>query len=184
MATAEKLITAEEFFRMPDAEDGSQYELVRGELIKMPPPNPRHGQCCLAVGAALRDFAKKQKLGWVATNDPGVILQRDPDTVRGPDVAFWSSQRLAQLPNSYTEVVPDLAVEVVSPTDTHRQLSERVLDFLRHGVRMVWVVDPDQRIATVYRSRQDVRILEESEEVDGGDVLPGFRCRVSEFFDG
>ena len=183
MSTTHKLMTADDFFRMPKPEDGSRYELIRGELAMMTPASPKHGQCCLAVGAILRDFAKRQKLGWVASNDSGVVLERDPDSVRGADVAFWSLERLPELPNRFTEVMPDLAVEVVSPSDTHRNLLKRVLDFLQHGVRMVWVVDPDQRIATVYRSRHDVCILEASEEIDGGDVLPGFTSRVSEFFD-
>ncbi len=105
------------------------------------------------------------------------------DTVRGPDVAFWSRERLPELPNKFTTVPPDLAVEVVSPKDTHREVLEKVLHFLDHGVRLIWVVDPEERIATVYRSRQEVRILGKADELGGEDVVPGFSCRVSELFD-
>lgn len=183
MATTQMLITAEQFAEMPAADDGAQYELIRGALVEMTPASPRHGEVCNAIGTLIYVFVKQGGLGRVAVNDPGIITERDPDTVRGPDVAFWSRERLAELPNKFTSVPPDLAVEVVSPSDTHRRVLEKVLHFLDHGVRLVWVVDPEERIATVYRSRQEVRILGETEELGGEDVLPGFSCRVSELFE-
>lgn len=183
MATTQAPITAEQFAEMLPATDGARYELIRGELVKMSPGNPRHGQVCIAIGALLHVFVKQKGLGRVAVNDPGVITERDPDTVRGPDVAFWSRERLPELPDKFTSVPPDLAVEVVSPRDTHPQVVKKVLHFLDHGVRLVWVIDPEDRIATVYRSRQEVRILRETEELSGEDVVPGFSCRVSELFE-
>ncbi|NUQ61081.1 MAG: Uma2 family endonuclease [Pirellulales bacterium] len=183
MAATQTSITAEQFAEMLSATDGAQYELIRGELVKMTPASPRHGEVCIALGALLHVFVKSRGLGRVAVNDPGVITERDPDTVRGPDVAFWSPERLSELPNKFTHVPPDLAVEVVSPRDTHREVLEKVLHFLDHGVRLVWVVDPEERIATVYRSRHEVRILGETEELRGEDVVPGFSCRVGELFE-
>src|SRR3954463_6925505 len=93
-----KLITAEEFGRMPDPPDGSQQELVRGVIVTMPPPKGRHGACCSKINRRLGNFADEHGLGTVFSNDTGCITERDPDTVRGPDVSFWSRARLPEIP--------------------------------------------------------------------------------------
>jgi Uma2 family endonuclease len=182
MVTIDKLTTAEELWRMGEPEDGSRVELVEGELIQMTPAGARHGSCCGLVARALIDYCKKRGAGHVATNDTGVFTERDPDTVLAPDVVYWRAERLPELPEGFVEVLPDLAVEVVSPGDSQSYVHRKVLHYLDHGVALVWVVDPKTRTVTVYRSRQDVRILSEAEEINGGDVLPGFSCRVAEFF--
>ena len=183
MATTAKLVTAEELWRMPEPADGSRYELLKGELIQMTPAGGRHGTCCGLIARAWVDFSQQHRAGHVATNDTGVFTERDPDTVLGPDVVYWSRQRLPEMPEGFVEVPPDLAVEVVSPSDSQSYVHRKVLHYLDHGVSLVWVVDPKTRTVTVYRSRQDVCILGEAEEVTGGDVLPGFSCRVGEFFE-
>jgi Uma2 family endonuclease len=183
MATTQTPITAEQFAEMLPGADGTQCELIRGEIVKMSPAGLRHGKVCIAIGALLHLFVKSRGLGQVVGNDPGVITERDPDTVRAPDVAFWSRERLPELPAKFTSVSPDLAVEVVSPNDTHRGVLEKVLHFLDHGVRLVWVIDSEGRTVTVYRSRQEMRILGETEQLSGEDVVPGFSCRVSELFE-
>jgi Uma2 family endonuclease len=183
MATVQqKLITAEEFLKMPDPPDGSQQELVRGAIITMPPPQGKHGVCCSNVNHALVSFVRPRKLGWVTSNDAGFISERDPDTVRGPDVAYWSKDRVPQIPEGYFEVPPDLAVEVVSPNDSASKLNEKIRHYLQRGVRMVWVIDPELRSASVYRTWAQPRNLEETESIDGEDVLPGFSCRVADLF--
>jgi Uma2 family endonuclease len=183
MATVgQRLITAEEFMKMPDPPDGSQQELIRGVIITMPPPMGRHGVCCMKVGFTVYSFVSANKLGHVTSNDAGFISERNPDTVRGPDVAYWNSARVREVPEGYFEVPPDLAVEVVSPNDTHLRVQEKVRHYLTHGVRMVWVVDPELRIVTVYRSKELARTLEETDTLSGEDVLPGFRCRVADLF--
>ena len=93
-----KLITAEEFARMPNPPDGSQQELVRGEIVIMPPPGGRHGVCCSRVGRRLGNFVDENRRGTVTCNDTGFISERDPDTVRGPDVAYWSKECLPEVP--------------------------------------------------------------------------------------
>ena len=113
----------------------------------------------------------------------GVFTENDPDTVLAPDLAYWSRERLAEMPERFVEVAPDLAVEVVSPSDSQSYVHRKVLHYLDHGVRLVWVVDPKTRTVTVYRSRRDVCILGDQDEITGGDVLPGFSCGVAEFFE-
>jgi Uma2 family endonuclease len=182
MATiaAKQLITAEEFARMPEPLDGSRQDLVRGVIETMPPPGTRHGVCCLKVGRRVGNFVDEQDRGTVACNDSGFISERDPDTVRGPDVSYWSRERLPVVPDGYAEVPPDLAVEVVSPTDHHARIMMRVHHHLTHGVRRVWLVDPEDRSMIVYRSLQDWTFLQESDTLSGEDVLPGFSCRVAD----
>src|SRR5688500_8056617 len=121
---AKKLITAEEFMNMPDPPDGSKQELLRGEIITMPPPKPRHAACCSEVHFILKSHVKANRLGILTCNDAGFVTEHDPDTVRGPDIAFWSAARASELPEGYFEIPPDLAVEVISPSDTHHRIQE------------------------------------------------------------
>jgi len=183
MATTEKLVTAEELWQMPEPLDGARYELFEGELVQMTPAGGRHGKCCGLIARALIAYATEHGAEHVATNDTGVFTERDPDTVLGPDLAYWSRERLPEMPEGLVEVAPDLAVEVVSPSDTQIHLHRKVLHYLDHGVRLVWVVDPKTRTVTEYRSRRDVCILGDQDEISGGDVLPGFSCRVDKFFE-
>jgi Uma2 family endonuclease len=183
MATvAQKLVTAEEFFRMPQPPDGSQQELVRGVIVTIPPAGGRHGACCAKISRRIGNFVEEKGLGTVASNGTGFISERDPDTVRGPDVSFWSRERLPEVPEGYISIAPDLIVEVVSPSDHYSRVQTKVREYLRRGVRMIWVVDPEDRSVTVYRSHQQGAILEESATLSGEDVLPGFTCPVAELF--
>jgi Uma2 family endonuclease len=183
MATvAQKLITAEEFMNMPDPEDGSRQELLQGVIITMPPPQGRHGVCCMEVARLISNHVKANKLGFTTCNDAGFISERDPDSVRGPDVAFYGHQRVTEIPNGYFEVSPDLAVEVLSPNDADSRVQEKVRHYLKHGVSMVWLVDPRLQIVTVYRHLKRAQTLKESDTLLGEDVLPGFSCGVAEFF--
>jgi Uma2 family endonuclease len=182
-ATKKKLLTAEEFMRLPDPPDGSQQELVRGEIITMPPPMGPHGVCCLAIGMLLRQFVKQKKLGFVTSNDAGTILERRPDTVRGPDVAFYSFKRVPKLPKGYFEVAPDLAVEVLSPDSSFSKLQRKVEQYLKAGSSLVWVFDPEVRTVTIYRPKQQPETLEENESLSGEKTLAGFSCRLAECFE-
>src|SRR5262249_50721903 len=137
MATvAEKLITAEEFIRMPDPPDGSQQELVRGVIVTMPPPGIRHGSRQVRAATLLDNFACSTRLGRV-TVESGVITERDPDTVRGPDVAYWSAERLPLdiEPEGYPDVAADLCVEVLSPHKRLRKILEKLREYFERGVR-------------------------------------------------
>jgi Uma2 family endonuclease len=182
-AVAQKLITAEEFFRMPQSADGSKQELVHGEIATMPPTGYRHGHVELTIGSILLQFVKANALGSV-TVESGVRTERDPDTVRGPDVSFWSVERIpfSEKPVGYPDVAADLCVKIVSPHDCLSQLRSKAAEYLTHGVRMVWIVDPEDQTVTIYRRPGEGRVLSDDAEISGEDVLPGFRSRIGEFF--
>jgi len=175
-----KLITAEEFARMPNPPDGSRQELVRGRIETMPPPGGRHGFCCSKMDRRVGGFIEQHGLGSVFANDTGFITGQGPDTVRGADVSFWSKERLPEIPEGYIDVAPDLAIEVLSPHDRFARLQLKVNEYLTKGVRLIWIVDPEDRSVTVYRPNQQPAILFENDTLAGEDVLPGFSCLVAE----
>jgi Uma2 family endonuclease len=172
--------TASELFEMPD--DGFRYELVKGELRKMSPAGCEHGAVVFNLTGLLAPHIRNIGQGFGA--ETGFKIASDPDTVRAPDVSFVRRERIpeAGIPKNFWEIAPDLAVEVVSPGDTYDEVDEKVNDWLDAGTRAVWVVNPRKRLVSVYRSVKDVTILTEEDLLDGGDVLPGFSCKVSEIF--
>ena len=182
MATAEALMTAEEFGRRPDP--GYPEELVQGRVVEMPPPDRRHGYVCLRAGRILGNFAEEYDLGRVMSNDSGVITERDPDTVRGADVAYYSYARLPRGPlrTGYGPEVPELVVEVRSASDRWCEILEKVSEYLKAGVLVVVVLDPGPQVAHVFGADEPPRILESSEELVLPGVLEGFRARVGRFF--
>lgn len=178
-----KPITAEEFIELPDPKDGSNLELVKGEIVVMPPTGREHGEIQLAIGSLIKVFLKSHPIGRVAT-ESGVITERDEDTVRGPDVSYYSFERLPRDRRvvGYHDLPADLCVEVLSPSNTKKQIRDKIKEYFTAGVRMVWVVDPEDHSVTVLTSPDQGRTLYEPSELDGGDVLPGFKCQVSELF--
>jgi Uma2 family endonuclease len=182
-ATATTLLTAEEFFQRPDPPDGSREELVRGEVVTMPAPGFRHGTIAMRVGYLIQRYLDEKEIGRVLA-ETGVRTENDPDSVRGPDVSFWSFDRVPREPEivGYPEVAADLCVEVRSPSNTFKKLRDKAAEYLRAGVRMVWIVDPDDRSVTVYRQAGRGITISDDAILDGEDVLPGFVCPVSKFF--
>ena len=179
---AAKLLTADDLLRL-DAE-GVRGELIRGELSETTPTGHQHGKIVMNLGAELRNFVKPRKLGTLVASDSGVLLERDPDTVREPDVAFFSAEKIpldADIPG-YAEDVPDLVAEVVSPGDSRTAVNDKALMWLRYGARLVWVVRPDARAVDVHREGSPVVALGESDALDGMDVIPGFSCPVRDIF--
>lgn len=183
-ATATKLLSAEEFARRPEPEDGSREELVRGEIVTMPPPSFRHGEVAAQIGFVLKSFLREKQIGRVV-GETGVRTEHNPDSVRGPDISYWSYKRLpkSQRVVTYPKVAADLCIEVRSPSNTPRKIREKVAEYLRAGVRMIWVVDPRNESVTVYRTAGRGLTLWDGEVLDGEDVLPGFLCPVSQFFE-
>src|SRR5438132_12993438 len=127
--TQKKLLTAEEFFLFPDPGDGSQQELVRGEIITMPPPGGMHGVSCLKAGRRIGNFVEDNDRGTVTSNDTGFITERGPDSVRGPDISYWTKERLKEIPVGYIEIAPDLLVEVLSPSNLSKQIRAKLKEY-------------------------------------------------------
>ena len=181
--TAERPLTADDLLRM-DA-DGLRGELIRGVFCETMPPGKIHAFVASKLGFLLQTFVFPRRLG-VVTSKIGVWIERDPDTVRAPDIAFFSIEKEppgAETARGFSTAVPDLVVEVASPSDTTAAMREKALMWLRHGARMVWNVHPDSRTVDVYRPNRTIITLAEGEALDGCDVIPGFACGVSEIFE-
>ncbi|MGC8642968.1 MAG: Uma2 family endonuclease [Isosphaeraceae bacterium] len=157
MATVEALLTAEEFGRRPDP--GYPEELVQGRIVSMPPPTPLHGKVRGQAYYLLRRHTDDHDLGHVMSNDSGVITERDPDTVRGADVSFYSYNRLPKgaIPEGYLTFPPDLVVEVRSTDDRWREILDKVTEYLEVGVTAGIVLDPGPRTAHFFRADQPPR---------------------------
>lgn len=176
-------ISIEEFARLPE-EDAYRVELVRGQLVREPRPAPLHGRVLSRLTRLLASHVEDAGLGEVLV-DVGFVLSTEEKTVRGPDLAFVSHDRLPE--DAYEEqgfwrFPPDLAIEVVSPSNTASEMQQKVLEYLDAGARLVWVVHPRGRRVTVHRPSGEARVLGADDELDGGDVVPGFRVPVSELF--
>lgn len=182
MTTRTRNITAEELLHMPD--DGLRRELVRGELRTMNPAGHPHGRVAMRVGSHLFQHVEENGLGAVYAAETGFILSRNPDTVRAPDAAFVRRERVEEVEETtgYFPDAPDLVVEVVSPGDAYADVEGKVAAWLRAGTRMVILADPSNRAVRVHRSPTDVTTLTESGEIDGADVVPGWRMSVQKLF--
>jgi Uma2 family endonuclease len=184
-SAATKLMTAEEFYdwvHRPENQD-KEYELVRGEVVGMTKPGRRHGFVCVNIVWILSNYTRQQKKGYVCSNDTGMIVERDPDTVRGPDISLYDdANTYEEIDIKYGETPALLVVEVLSPHDSMGKMMERITDQLRFGTRLLWLVDPEARNVTVYRPKKEPYVVKENGELTGDDVLPDFRCKVAEFF--
>ena len=181
MTTGTKLVTAEELWAMPN---NARRELVRGEVRTMAPAGFEHGAVIMNVAVPLGAHVKAHRLGVVLGAETGFVLKRNPDVVRGADVAFVTASRLPAtgLPVRFWEGAPDLAVEVVSPGDTVDEVEEKVADYLDAGARTVWVVNPRRKTVTVHRPGAQPFVLRVGDVLGGDDVVPGFRMDVTDVF--
>ncbi len=182
MATAEALMTAEEFGRRPDP--GYPEELVRGKIVSLPISDRRHGQVCGSVARFLGHFVEDQDLGHLIIGS-GLITGRNPDSVRGPDVAYYSYARLPRgpLPAGYGPEVPELVVEVRSEGDTWREIVIKVGEYLKAGVLKFVVLDPRSRKAHIYGVDDEPVVLDPEDELTLPELLGEFRVAVHRFFD-
>ncbi|MGA7730326.1 MAG: Uma2 family endonuclease [Chloroflexia bacterium] len=178
---AQRLITAEEFWLLP----GSKHqELIGGEVVETIPPGGIHAEIAGELVRLLRNWFKQGRGGYAGV-EAGFILARDPDKVRGPDVYFVRPERIpaSGVPEAFWPIAPDLAVEVVSPSETADEVREKVRDFLTAGTPMVWTVYPRSREVVVHTADGLARTYADEDVIEFPEVLPGFSCKVAELFE-
>lgn len=180
-SATQKLLTIEEFLQLPDHE---HLELVRGEVKKSMPPSKDHGIIAVAIATLLRIWTM-QGVGGKVGVETGFILVRNPETVRGPDIYYVGEEKVSADSKSgaFWTVAPDLAVEVVSPSETAEDIRAKVRDFLTAGTPLVWVIYPRTREVEVHTPDGVARTYSNEDKLEFPDVLPGFSCKVSEIFE-
>jgi len=178
--TIVKKMSADEFEASPFAET---HELIRGELYPTMPAGTLHGVITIRLSTYLSFFVMENHLGEVTAAETGFKLINQ--SIVGADIGFVGKENLAKfgVPESFFPTAPDLAVEVVSPGNSSEEISTKVEDYLSSGSRLVWIVYPKRKVVVVYRTNNTVSFLHETDELDGEDVLPGFRCSLAKIFD-
>ena len=182
MSTTAQPMTADDLLRLP--KDGFRYELVKGELRKMAPAGHEHGRVVVRFTWRLAQHVETNNLGAVYAAETGFLISKNPDTVRAPDVAFVSRKRLDEVGKvgGYWPGAPDLAVEVVSPGDTYTEVKEKAIEWLESGALMVLALNPRKRNVTVYRSLNEITVLNEDAILDLNDIVSGFEVAVKDIF--
>ncbi|HEU4326886.1 MAG TPA: Uma2 family endonuclease [Roseiflexaceae bacterium] len=175
-------VTATALLQLPD--NGMRRELVRGEVIEQMPPGGQHGAIAVALALMLRLWTKGVGGGYVGV-EAGYVLSRGPDTVRGPDISLVRAERLpaSGVPEGFWTLAPDLAVEVVSPSETAEEVREKVRDFLAAGTPQVWTIYPRSHEVIVHTPDGLARTYSAGETIEGGNLLPGFTCPVDDLFE-
>ena len=169
-------MTAEEFLE----NDVPGYEYAKGELIPMSPATRRHGKISINIIRHLDRYVYENELGELYTAE--TIFQVG-DRMMKPDVAFVSTDRLDIDEDKTFPIPPDLAIEVISPTDVHYRIVRKAFDYLEAGTRLVWVLDPVAKAVTVYRSESDIETLTHAATLTGEEIVPRFVCSVGQLFD-
>jgi Uma2 family endonuclease len=182
VSTVTQPVTADELLNLPRGK--VRYELIKGELLSVSPAGSQHGVVIATLFLLIADFVKREQLGLMFGAESGFLIHREPDTVRAPDIAFVRRERVPRdgPPQGFWSGAPDLAVEVVSPGDTVREIDEKVADWLQAGSQAVWVVSPRWKTVTVYRAGGAIDTLTANQTLDGGTILPDFHCTVAEIF--
>lgn len=175
------LSTAEDLMKLSAK---GRYELIKGVIYEMSPSGERHGFIASKTGYIISKYVYENNLGIVTAAETGYKLSSDPDTVRAPDVAFKSNKRLEEggISEGYSDIMPELVVEVNSPSDSYGKVMKKVNHWLSSGVSQVWVVDPEEKNVIIYDKGGKHTIFENYDILEGGEILPGFKCRVSEIF--
>ena len=179
-STKLKLMTADELLLMPRG-DGRRYELIRGALVEKMPGGKSQGVVGSRIDRILGNYAEENDYGITLSIDTGFRLDRDPDTVRAPDVAWFAPGRLPE-PEGFPELAPDLAVEVKSPGNSWPEITAKAYMWLSYGSQQVWVADPATNTVTIYRMSAAPVTLGEDATLDGGELLPGFSIAVWRMF--
>lgn len=180
MALETTLVTAEEFKSLKF--DGP-CELIRGEVRPMNPPKPSHGLVCGTISGLLWAWNEKQRLGYLLSNDSGLLTRRNSDSVRGPDVAWISKKRLPDRDSlkDWLQVPPEVCVEVISLNDRWSEITDKLADYLQFGIDEVWIADAELQQLLVYTQDKSPRTLRADDDLTS-PALPGFQCQISELF--
>lgn len=181
LAPPKKVWTEEELQALPD--DGYIYEVVAGELVMSPKNNPEHGEICAELLTALRNFAKQKKLGVVWDSSTGFWMRNR--NCRAPDISFLSKTRLIGLKRpmrKFFEGSPDLAVEILVPSNTPQEINERLQDFFTSGTQIAWVIHPEEQFIEICHSPTQRKILGPGAVLDGEHLLPGFQYPIADLF--
>ncbi len=184
MSVAEsKLVTIEQYAQRPA--DGPPTELVQGKVVEMNLPTPRHGQVCFNASHIIGVFVKEMDLGHLTINDSAIITTRDPDSVRGADVAYYSYSRLPKgpIPAGYLDPVPELVFEVLSDDDRWPRVLAKVAEYLNAEVIVVCVLNPRQQTARLFDANGRDEILNADQDLAFPEILPGFQAPVARFFE-
>jgi Uma2 family endonuclease len=181
MDTQPKLLTAEEFFWL---DDENARELIEGVVYVAPPPGYRHGRVASTADRRFGNYVEDHELGVCCGAETGFRIRRNPDTVRAPDFAFISANRVPSDENTpgYIDLAPDLVIEVISPSDRAGYVQRKMQEWIDAGVRLALAFYPDTMRIAVHEPGHVVKILGPDDEFDGGEVLPGFRCQVKDLF--
>lgn len=179
--TSEKTWTDQEFMALPD--DGNRYEIVNGELIIMGNSGMEHGNIGLFLGGAIELHVRSHKLG--STCDSSTAFKMKTGNKRSPDISFVAKERLQglkRLPKGFFEGAPDLAVEIISPSNTFEEIHNKLVEYFDSGCRLAWVIHPDEQSALIYRQPQPDRLLKISDNLEGEEVIPGFTMPMVDLF--
>jgi Uma2 family endonuclease len=186
MAPKHDILSADDVLDLPVPDGLIGYELADGQLLPVTPASGIHGQLTVEMGRVLKNYVLATGLGGNVFTDAGFILglRRDPQRMRGPDVSYVAQAKLDANPNRERlfRCAPDLAVEIDLTSGKKPQGQQRILDYLEAGTRLVWVIDPHARAATIYRPDGSARLLRGDETFDGEDVVPGFRLELGSLF--
>lgn len=174
-------MTAEEFVAQ---HENNCMELVRGEIVELPMPFPAHGKICFQIIVWLGQYLEAHHIGQAMSNDSFMRTHRNPDSVRGPDVMYFSYERLPRgpIPPGFLDVAPDLVIEVRSPTDRLSKMTEKAMEYLAAGVRAVVLLDPERAAATVFREEELPQTFHNGDSLKVPEVLPGFEVKLSKLF--
>ena len=178
----QKIWTDAEFMALN--RDGHRYEIVNGELIDMGNSGAKHGYVCSILMILLGGYVRLHKLG--AMFDSSTAFKMKSGNKRSPDVSFMAKERLQgldELPDGFLEGAPDLAVEILSPSNTVAEIHDKLVEYFENGSRLIWVIHPKEQYVLVYRSSQEPdRLLKSTDSVDGEEIVPGFTLPVAELF--
>ncbi|NEQ38561.1 MAG: Uma2 family endonuclease [Okeania sp. SIO3I5] len=181
IVTDKKILTDEEFRGL--SKDGSHYELINGELVDMGNSGMEHGNITAYLCGLIELYARPRKLG--VTCDSSTAFTLKSGNKRSPDISFVSKDRLLglkRLPKGYFQGSPDLAVEVISPNNTFEELHQKIVEYFENGCRLIWVINPDEKSILVYHKPEPDKLLQITDNLDGEDILPGFKLAVSDLF--